>query len=198
MDNLYQVKKKDLPQCARVLARAFYDYPMYKYILGEQHSRENIETTTRFFITYAFYYAKVFASSPEIEGVVSFVDYQDYKINLFRFFRCGGLSLARLGPEVGKRYADYDRFYTKVHKQIIKEPHKYIMFIGVDPDKQGQGFGSRLLRPILHLARDKGYPVYLETHSEQNVDIYRNFGFKLAATNPLPNSDVIMYSMLRA
>jgi hypothetical protein len=39
-NNLYKLQKKDVDRAVDVLARAFYDYPMFKHILGEKHIKE--------------------------------------------------------------------------------------------------------------------------------------------------------------
>lgn len=197
MKNLYQVQKKDLKKCANTLARAFQDYPMYKYILEEQNSLEHLEITTRFFVNYAFYYADIYASSPEIEGVIAFVDYDEYKINFLRSLRCGVLRLAKLGSKVGKRFNEYEAFNAKIHRDTIKDKHQYILFLVVDPNRQGLGLGGKLLRTFLELAEVRQLPTYLETHDKKNVDIYLRFGFELAGEYQLPNSDIVLYSMLK-
>lgn len=197
MNSLYKVQKRDLKKCGSVLARAFQNYPMYRYILGEQNSFENIEKATRFFVRFSFYYANVYAPSDEIHGVLGFVDYEKYKMNFYRSLRSGALSLAKLGSEIGKRFNDYEQFNTGIHAEVIKGPHQYIMFVGVDPHKQGQGLGSQLMRPVLELAKAVNKPTYLETHDKRNVEIYYRYGFTLAGEYQLPNSDIMLYSMLK-
>lgn len=197
MKELHKVTKRDLPTCSRVLAEAFAHYPMYRYVLGDQLNLETIEITTRFFSTYAYRYAQLYASSPEIEGVIGAVDYHTYRITPWRFLRCNGFGVMRLGSAIGRRFSDYDRIATDIHNASVSEPHQYIMFLGVRPASQGQGLASRLLRPVLELAAQKGQPTYLETHDQRNVAIYQRFGFRLVSEHQLPDSEIVLYAMLR-
>jgi ribosomal protein S18 acetylase RimI-like enzyme len=64
-----------------------------------------------------------------------------------------------------------------------KEPFLYVWFIGVDPENQGKGEGSKLLKSVLDLAEDKKLPVCLETSTERNFKWYENFGFSVYASS---------------
>lgn len=50
--------------------------------------------------------------------------------------------------------------------------------VAVDPARQGQGFGSRLIRFTLEKAKQMGFPAVLITG---NPDYYRRFGFESAS-----------------
>ncbi len=197
MKSLYTVQKPDLPRCAEVLAKAFYDYPMYRHVLGERHNLTSVNVATRFFVNYAYHYGDVTAPSPDIEGVLCTIDSQNHRMTPWRLLRCGGLALSRLGADVRRLHEEYDRFATEIHRNIITEPHQYIICIGIDPRRQGQGLASRMLQPVLEAAAAQGYSSYLETHNLQNVGIYQRYGFELASEHQLPNSNIVMYSMLK-
>lgn len=57
------------------------------------------------------------------------------------------------------------------------EPHWYLPLIGVQPSKQGNGYGSALLRASLARSDADGAPAYLEATSERNVPLYERHGF---------------------
>ena len=57
------------------------------------------------------------------------------------------------------------------------EPHWYLPLIGVQPSKQGNGYGSALLRVSLARSDADGAPAYLEATSERNVPLYERHGF---------------------
>ncbi len=59
------------------------------------------------------------------------------------------------------------------------EPHWYLSTLGVDPIRQRQGFGSKLLRSWLENADRDGESAYLETDTEENVQFYNRVGFEL-------------------
>ena len=64
-----------------------------------------------------------------------------------------------------------------------KEPFLYVWFIGVEPENQGKGEGSKLLKSVIDLAGDKKLPVCLETSTERNFKWYENFGFSVYASS---------------
>lgn len=197
ISSLYKLEKKDINKGAEILAKAFYDYPMFKHILGEKHNTENMKTVLKFFIKYSVLYGEAYANSSEIEGIILFTDFKDYKFNMIRTLRSGALSLAKLGQGAGKRFNEFDGFSLKKHKESIKDSHQYLILVGVDPEKQGQGFGSKLIRPMLKIAEEKGQPCYLETHSYENVAIYKKYGFEVVSEDIVPGTDITQICMLK-
>lgn len=194
--NLYKLKNKDIQKSTEVLTKAFYNYPTFKYILGEKHNQNNMQLVFRFLIKYAILYGEAYASSPEIEGIILFSDYEDYNFNFFRSLRSGGLSLFKLGSGVGKRFDEYEKFSLKIHENLLKEPHQYVILLGVDPEKHGQGFGNKLLLSILNVTEEKGQCCYLETNNDQNVAFYKRFGFRVISEDVAPGN-IKQFAMLK-
>ena len=58
------------------------------------------------------------------------------------------------------------------------EPHWYLPFIGVDPVKQGSGYGSALLKHTLKNADRDKLPAYLEATSPGSRRLYERHGFE--------------------
>ena len=61
------------------------------------------------------------------------------------------------------------------------QPHWYLPVIGTQPDMQGQGHGSALLRPVLEICDRTGVPAYLEATTERNRALYARHGFEATA-----------------
>ncbi|WP_027339475.1 GNAT family N-acetyltransferase [Halonatronum saccharophilum] len=194
---LYKLKKKDADKGAKILAKSFYNYPMFRYVLGAKHNQENLQAVLRFIIKYVIIYGEAYATSPELEGIILFSDYKDYNFTFFRSLRSGGLSLFKLGAEVGRKFSEFDDFSLKLHENSIKSPHQYIILLGVDPKKQGQGIASKLMLPVLELAKEKGQPIYLETHDSDNLPIYQRYGFEVVCADRVPGSDISHWGMLK-
>ncbi|WP_332770684.1 GNAT family N-acetyltransferase [Phenylobacterium sp.] len=77
------------------------------------------------------------------------------------------------------------------------EPHVYLWFVGVRPEAQGLGVGSRLLTAGLARVDALGLPAYLESSSPANVPLYRRHGFEVTREiQPRPDSPV-MWAMWR-
>jgi len=60
-------------------------------------------------------------------------------------------------------------------------PHDYLWFLGVHPDAQGAGVGSRLLQARTGRLDRLGRPAWLETATPRNVPLYQRFGFEITA-----------------
>ncbi|MDF2905646.1 MAG: family N-acetyltransferase [Herbinix sp.] len=197
MKDLYRLGKQDIDKSVESMAMAFRDYPLFQHILADKLNHENIKIFLKFLITYSVLYAEAYAYSREKEGIILFSDFKNYKFNLIRSIRSGILPLIEIGAEEGKRFNEFDRFTMDIHKRLMKENHQYIILIGVDPDKQGQGYGRKLMLPVLELAEEKGQSCYLETHGEKNVTFYKNLGFEVMSEDVLPGTDIIQYAMVK-
>ncbi|MET3525675.1 GNAT family N-acetyltransferase [Phenylobacterium koreense] len=76
-------------------------------------------------------------------------------------------------------------------------PHAYLWFVGVRPDAQGLGVGSRLLAHGLARIDEQGLPAYLESSSPANVPLYRRYGFEvIEVLKPTPDAPE-MWAMWR-
>lgn len=92
-------------------------------------------------------------------------------------------------PEIGRSTAGIARAHPK-------EPHWYLLQLGVDPPAQGRGLGRALLAPVLERCDAAGVGAYLETAKESNVRFYRRDGFEVRAEHPIPGGPVV-WSMWR-
>lgn len=67
------------------------------------------------------------------------------------------------------------------------EPSFYLQFLGVVPERQGRGLGSRLLTTVLRRCDAVGAPAYLEATSVHNRRLYQRHGFEVIGELMLPN-----------
>ena len=51
--------------------------------------------------------------------------------------------------------------------------------MGVSKEYQGKGFGGKLLRAVIEKSETEKKPIYLETQKEENVELYKKFGFSV-------------------
>ncbi len=59
------------------------------------------------------------------------------------------------------------------------EPHWYLAFVGIEPDRQGIGLGEKLLAPVLKTADAQNTLCYLETPFPATHKFYERLGFAL-------------------
>ena len=76
------------------------------------------------------------------------------------------------------------------------EPHWYLPMIGVDPAKQGNGYGSALLKHALEHCDGDSKLAYLESSSPKNIPLYERHGFELLGTIQVGSSPPL-FPMLR-
>jgi ribosomal protein S18 acetylase RimI-like enzyme len=65
-------------------------------------------------------------------------------------------------------------------------PHWYLPTLGVEPDSQGRGLGSRLMRPVLDRCDSERLPAYLEASSPRSRALYERHGFEVTKEVRLP------------
>jgi len=71
----------------------------------------------------------------------------------------------------------------------MDRPHDYLFFLGVVPEAQGHGIGSRLLKSRTDRLDARNRPAFLETATEANVRLYSRHGFRvLTEFRPRPDA----------
>mmetsp|Transcript_6073 Transcript_6073/g.19068 ORF Transcript_6073/g.19068 Transcript_6073/m.19068 type:complete len:274 (-) Transcript_6073:205-1026(-) len=79
---------------------------------------------------------------------------------------------------------------SRLHETHAAEPHLFVYCFAVDPDVQGKGVGSVLLRFVCRLADKLQCPAYLETSGQRNQGFYSaKGGFSLAEAATLTSKD---------
>ena len=76
------------------------------------------------------------------------------------------------------------------------EPHWHLPLIGIDPPKQGNGYGSALLQYALDLIDRQEEIAYLENSNPLNTPLYERHGFEVLGTIQVDDAPP-MYPMIR-
>ncbi len=77
---------------------------------------------------------------------------------------------------MARRWGDVFSRLDEIH---LIEPHWYLGTLGVDPDHQGRGVGTAMLRHWLEFAAGDPAPIYLETDRVENISFYQREGFEV-------------------
>jgi ribosomal protein S18 acetylase RimI-like enzyme len=109
---------------------------------------------------------------------------------LWAALRMGGKYSQRMGTAF--RPIDQDR-----KKHMGDQAYLYLFFIGVATQYQGQGCGRVLLDEVIRIAEQDRLPIYLETETEGNVQLYQHFGFQVLDKVDLPIVHLPMWEMVR-
>jgi ribosomal protein S18 acetylase RimI-like enzyme len=203
MDNqngeLLRLTLKGRDAGAAVLGRAFIEYELFRYYFRDETERRAAADRLSFIeLSVCLKYGEVYASSEKLEGVAAWLPPGKAPFGGWQIVRSVPLStLFRFGRQGASRMWAYGRFVDNLHRKLVPYPHWYLKIIGVGPAHQGQGFSSRLLRPVLERIDRERMSCYLETNAEKNVAIYRRFGFEVVSEDRMPGTEVTTFAMLR-
>lgn len=163
-----------------VLAEAFFDYPVMRYVLGQAGDYSHrLHTLIGFFVA-----ARVLRAEPVL-GIV-----EDDRLAAVALVSLPG---ERPAPEAlaqrreavwqelgAAERARYEAFGQASHQFDLAEPHHHLNMIGVRPSHAGRGLARRLLDHVHDLAdRDAGScGTTLSTEAPRNVTLYERFGYQ--------------------
>ncbi len=167
------------------LERAFANDPMFTWMFPdpEQRSR-SLRLMNRVALQYGIRYGHVTESGDGMAVAIWIPPGRT--ISTGGMIRCGLLALPfSIGLRPFVRFAGANDVMGKFHKKYVPESHWYLLIVGVDPELQGQGLGSALVKESLAKADESNCPCYLETSEERNLAFYERLGFAVVGTAPL-------------
>ena len=196
---LLKLTLKERDAATAVLGRAFAEYELLRYYFHDKTERRAVADTFGFItLSICLKYGEAYASSEKLEGVAAWLPPGKAPFGGWQIIRSVPLSiLVRFARQGSGRMWAYSRFVDNLHRRLVPYPHWYLQIIGVNPAYQGQGFSSRLVRPVLERIDRERMPCFLETNTEKNVTIYQRFGFEVVSEDKIPGTQVTSFAMLR-
>ena len=187
-----------MDESAQVLARAFYDDPMMMYIEPDDHRRVKM---LPWFMTCGVKLANQFGevyTTEGIDGDACWLMPGDNEISEDRLLASGFSEASeRIGEEAFGRFGAVLGHLDVLHHEAVVPEHWYLMILGVDPPRQGQGVGGALIAPVLARADAAHLPCYLETMKTRNVTFYRKHGFDVVVEDDIPGGGCHFWTMRR-
>jgi len=80
---------------------------------------------------------------------------------------------------VYKRFEHLGFTLLAKHKKWANFPHWYLAYVGVEPELQGAGHGSKLSRTVSAYADRDGVPCYTECTGQRNREYYEHLGYEV-------------------
>ena len=161
---------------ADAAARGFQDNEVWIWLLPKARARARVERRTyRSQVKRVFVKRRTGWTTREGTGAALWFSPGTKKMTLPESL---GEALAFM-PEGLGRIGKARRLEAAMEAHTPKEPHWYLSLLSVEPESQGKGHGSALIRPGLEAADRQGLGCYLETQRESNIPFYRRFGFEL-------------------
>jgi GNAT superfamily N-acetyltransferase len=167
------------------LVGAFQSDPVFEWMLPEQTERETmVPALFNVWVDAYLRHESFVIGEGGVEGVALWappgVDAMEDDDNAALEALAGAMS-----PESVERMITVTSMFDSTHPH--DEPLWYLHFLGTQPDHQGKGHGSMLLRRVLDRADELGQPAYLDATSARNRALYERHGFVCIAEHRLPD-----------
>jgi ribosomal protein S18 acetylase RimI-like enzyme len=164
---------QDASMIGDILARAFHDDPVGRWVMpGEERRRRIAPRVFRLFAEAYIPHEDVYVNA-DGTGVAlwlppdrQLLDDEQAEVFGARLGEAAGIDASRLF-ELQKLFDDH----------LPRDSHYHLHLLGVVPERQGRGIGSALLDPLLERADSEGVPAYLEATSPRNEQLYERHGF---------------------
>jgi GNAT superfamily N-acetyltransferase len=192
---LAKVTRADVPTISKAMARAFFDDPVVGHWCFADESRRmrRLERLFELFLHRVYLTHDECHTTDELVGGAFWLPPGTWKMGPVAELRL----IARMATFTHGATPRILQALSTIEAKHPHEPHYYLQFAGVEPDRQGQGIGSQLLRPVLERCDREGVPAYLEATSERNVALYERHGFALVDKISLPHGGPPLWRMWR-
>jgi ribosomal protein S18 acetylase RimI-like enzyme len=168
-------REDEIAAIGALISRSFDDLAADAYLVPVPEDRERVM-------------ADFFALETEVaftQGRVEVIDHPDggYAAAAVWFDRVNELvppddymdRLAALSGEHLERFGALGELFEKNHPA---DQHWHLQFLAVSPSEQGHGLGGALMKRVHDELDVAGVPAYLEATNENNVRLYRRYGYE--------------------
>jgi ribosomal protein S18 acetylase RimI-like enzyme len=195
---LVRITSSQRQPAAQVLARAFQDDPLMKFVAPNNERRAHyVSWLMGTVMTYSVLYGEAYAT-PNLEGVACWLPPGHTTLILWRLLRTGMAAVRfHLGAAETRRCLANMQYTEKMHHQAVQEPHWYLWALGVEPACQRLGTGGKLMTPVLERASQSRVCCYLETHNSRNLPFYKKYGFEVVGDDVIPERGLQVWAMVR-
>ncbi|MBG0569173.1 GNAT family N-acetyltransferase [Actinoplanes aureus] len=104
----------------------------------------------------------------------------------------------RLAELAGEHLDNFRHLDQQMENHHPSDPHWYLLFLAVHPDRWSHGLGSALLQDTHARLDSDGIPAYLEATGEQNQRLYQRHGYTdMAPPTITVSAGISLYRMWR-
>lgn len=174
----------DIPTAARVLAKAFDEYPWTRWSVPADRYAQRLEELQSIYLTHALQCGLVVVDENR-QGVAALLPPAAEALGGWRQKRAAELLGSRLEVLMATQMPP-------------RPPTSWdLATLGVHPDSWGKGIASALLTEALQRLDEKEAVVSLETSDPRNVALYARFGFAVTSETQVPDGPVV-FTMVRS
>jgi GNAT superfamily N-acetyltransferase len=180
----------DLERAASTLGDAFADYSWTRHTVAADDHRARMRQIQELFLSrVSLDHGRVWVTDRcKAVAVWSLPD------------TMGKADLGAIMPALAELAGDRAHAWGEAEEALApykpKEPVWTLETVGVQPEHQGRGLGSAVIRPGIEAARQAGFPAWLGTSSERNLRLYQRLGFRVTAEVDLPNGGPRTWCMI--
>lgn len=194
-----RLQDAQLAESSQVLARAFFDDPMTMYVLPDDDQRRDVlpafmQAGSRICLPHG----EVYTTPGAVLGSANWLPPGRTELTDDALGAAGLPEvLERMGDEAAGRFGGFMEQMAELHEKAMPAEHWYLLILGVDPPRQGQGIGGKLIEPILRRADTEGRQCYLETMKPKNVTFYQKHGFEVVVEDDVAGGGLHFWTMRR-
>lgn len=183
---------RDRTAIADAIARAFFDDPVSIYLFPDETTRhEGYVRITEIAMDQFAGGGATYVNDP-VQGAAI---WQAPSPKPPGFLAQVSMSL-RLLRTMGRGITRGIRLAQAMEANHYRKPHWYLAILGVEPEAQGRGLGSVLMKPILDHCDAEGMDAYLESSKAANIPFYQRHGFEVTGEIQIPDGPTL-WPMLR-
>ncbi|MCM3340757.1 GNAT family N-acetyltransferase [Paenibacillus sp. MER TA 81-3] len=205
---LITLDRKDIRRAADVLAEGFVEDPLYQHILPDRSTR--LDVLRIFFCNYVtmlYPYSDVYSTSGNMEAVALVFRSDRTGLSIVsRFKDVSAMLLAIVKSIPICRYIGIRQFARGIAilhsmssawlSMLGNQEYIHLDMLVVQSKYRGQGFVSRIMKPLIEECNRRSIACTLETQNPDNILVYEHYGFSIVDVIPLPNSDLEQYCMV--
>ncbi|MBB4661292.1 GNAT family N-acetyltransferase [Conexibacter arvalis] len=184
----------DLPAATATLAAAFADYAWTRWVVDPDDHPARLEGLYAIYLRVALELGQLWVSD-DCAAVAAWTSSRAAAQQEELFEREGLVAeIARLS---GSRIANVAAGVELLAAHAPSGEHWVLAAVGVRPERQGAGLGTRVLAPALAGFDRDGELAVLDTSSAANVRLYERLGFRVAAEVEMPSDGPRVWLMRR-
>ena len=169
MSGIEPLRWELLDTATATLTRAFAEEPIFKWVIPDpQHRARALEVMNSGPLRYGLRYGHV-VQSHDGRAVAAWLP-PGGGFTPLRLIRCGIFGVRfRVGFHAARQFARANQILRRIRAAHVPEPHWYLMIVGVDPELQGRGLGTALVKEGLAARRPGQRPRAISTPPRSGI-----------------------------
>jgi ribosomal protein S18 acetylase RimI-like enzyme len=189
------VETPDVPRLAEVLADAFVDDPLSKWLFNDDDGlRERLRRSFDALMRKVYLRKQHTYTTDDLAGCAMWAPPGKWKLSVIQQLRMAPVMMRLMS---GTNLRNGARLNVQVEHAHPKDAHYHLSVLGVLPERQRGGVGSSLVSPILERADAERVLCHLETSKAENLAYYARFGFENNGELMLPPGAPSVWTMTR-